>query len=284
MRAGARGGRMVFRSAEEGWPVGGGGHAAMPSATEVLDRFYSVRLGVSLSDLKPGQVGVAMCDRGTYAERGFGFVRLLWVMQLGDRAAASVHPAALGEVARLAWGRKPEEMLKDDFVSPAWQALQRALPGVAMGGGETSVICYHPGGAEAVPCDGEVRALTPADTGKRIGEHAFMSAAEHPSAARGEAFGVFVGGGVVGEIITHEPPVAEMAHLVAEDGIGVAEEYRGRGYGKALLAAWTREMQARGRVCVHSTSVSNVASVALGKSVGYVEYARARAVTWREEE
>jgi len=275
---------MGFRSGEGGCPVGGGGHATMPGATEVLDRFYSVRLGVSLPDLKAGQVGVGTCDRRTYAERGYGFVRLLWVMHLGDRAAASVHPAALAEVARLAWGRKPEEMLQDDFVSPAWQAVQRALPGVAMGGGETSVICYHPGGVEAVPCDGEVRALTPADTDKRIGEHAFMSAAEHPSAARGEAFGVFVEGGMVGEVITHEPPVAEMAHLVAEDGIGVAEEYRGRGYGKALLAAWTREMQGKGRVCVHSTSVDNAASIRLAESVGYVEYARGRAVTWREAE
>jgi ribosomal protein S18 acetylase RimI-like enzyme len=256
----------------------------MPGATEVLDRFYSVRLGVSLPDLKAGQVGVGTCDRRTYAERGFGFVRLLWVMQFGDRAAVSVHPAALADVARLAWGRKPEEMLQDDFVSPAWQALQRALPGVAMAGGGMSVICYHPGGAEAVPCEGEVRALAPGDTDKRTGEHPYMSAAEHPSAARGEAFGVFVGEGLVGEIITHEPPVAEMAHLVAEDGIGVAEEYRGRGYGKALLAAWTRDMQARGRVCVHSTSVGNAASLGLAKSVGYVEYARGRAVTWGEGE
>lgn len=111
-----------------------------------------------------------------------------------------------------------------------------------------------------------------------------MSAAEHPSAQRGEAFGLFIGTQAVGEIITHEPPVAEMAHLVAEDGIGVAEEHRGRGHGKALLAAWTREMQVRGRVCVHSTSISNVASVALAKAVGYLEYARARGVTWGEPE
>lgn len=256
----------------------------MSDTREVLDRFYSVRLGVSLSDLKPGQVGVGTCDRRTYAERGYGFVRLLWVMHFGDRAAASVHPAALAEVARLAWGRKPEEMLQDDFVSPAWQALQRALPGVAIEGGGAGVSYYHPGGAEAVPCDGEVRALAPEDTDKRTGEHPYMSAAEHPSAARGEAFGMFVGEGLVGEIITHEPPVAEMAHLVASDGIGVAEQYRGRGYGKALLGAWTRDMQGQGRVCVHSTSVENAASIGLAESVGYVEYARGRAVTWREGE
>ena len=256
----------------------------MPDARDVLDRFYSIRLGVSLPDLKAGQVGVGTCDRRTYAERGYGFVRLLWVMQFGDRAAVSAHPSALAEVARLAWGRKPEEVLQDDFVSPAWQALQRALPGVAIGGGGAGVTYWHPGGAEAVPCDGEVRALAPGDTDKRAGEHPYMSAAEHPSAARGEAFGVFAGEGLVAEIITHEPPVAEMAHLVANDGIGVAEEYRGRGYGRALLAAWTREMQARGRVCVHSTSVDNATSIALAESVGYVEYARGRAVTWSEGE
>ena len=251
----------------------------MLGAMGVLGRFYSVRLGVSVPDLKAGQVGVATCDRRTYAERGFGFVRLLWVVDFGDRVAVSVHPAALVDVVRLAWGRKPQEMLQDDFVSPACQALQRSLRGVAMGTGEMSVICYHPGRAEAAPCDGEVRALTPAVMDRETRGGGFVSAAEHPSAQRGEAFGLFIGTQAVGEIITHEPPVAEMAHLVAEDGIGVAEEHRGRGHGKALLAAWTREMQVRGRVCVHSTSISNVASVALAKAVGYLEYARARGVT-----
>ena len=254
----------------------------MPGAREALDRFYSVRLGVSLADLKPGQVGAGTCDRRTYAERGLGFVRLLWVMHFGDRAAVSVHPSALAEVARLAWGRKPEEMVQDDFVSPACQALQRALPGVAMGTGEMSVICYHPGGAEAAACDGEVRALTPADKDRWAGDRRYMSAAEHPSAERGEAYGVFVEGRLVGDIMTHDPSVTEMAGLIAEDGIEVCEAYHRRGYGRALLSTWTQEMQAKGRVCVHSTSISNVASIGLAESVGYVEYARARGVTWRE--
>jgi L-amino acid N-acyltransferase YncA len=111
-----------------------------------------------------------------------------------------------------------------------------------------------------------------------------MSAANDPSVERGEALGVFVGGKVVANVITHEPSVAEMAHLVAEDGIEVADAYQRRGYGKAVLSAWTCDMQAKGRVCVHSTSSDNLASIGLAKSVGYVEYARTRSVSYAPPE
>jgi ribosomal protein S18 acetylase RimI-like enzyme len=125
-----------------------------------------------------------------------------------------------------------------------------------------------------------VRPVTAADEEHWVGERLFWRAADHPSAQRGEAFGLFLGDKLIAELITHDPAVAEMAHLIATDGIEVSGEYRGQGHGKALLAHWTREMQARGRVCIHSASAANTASIALAKSVGYVEYARVRGVTY----
>jgi len=250
----------------------------MIDAKTILDRFYSLRLGVCLPDLKPGQVAVATCDRRTYAGLGYGFVRLLWVFHFRDHAAVSIHPAALAEVSRLAWRRTPDEVIADEFVAATAKALA-ILPGVSGDAGGGSVIFYHPGDVEPVTCDGEVRALTPADGDRWAGTRVYAGAADHPSAERGEAFGISLGARVIAEVITHEPSVAEMAHLIAEDGIEVAEAYQRRGYGKAVLAAWTREMQAKGRVCVHSTSSDNVASIALAKSVGYLEYARTRVVT-----
>jgi len=244
---------------------------------DVVDRFFSIRTGVSIPDLKPGQVGVGTCDRRTYAELGFGFTRLLWVLGFGDRAAVSVHPAALAEVSQLAWGKTPDEVMGDDFVTQAGDALRASLPSAALHMREDSVVMfYHPGDAPAVPCGGCIRALTAGDRAKWVGDPARMTGTEHPGTARGETFGVLVEDKLVAEVITHEPSVAEMAHLIAEDGIGVAEAYRRRGYGKALLAFWTREMQARGRVCLHGTSPGNAASVALARSVGYVEYCRKR--------
>jgi len=248
-------------------------------ARATIDRFMSIRTGISVADLKQGQVGVATCDRRTYAELGYGFTRLLWALHLGDRALVSVHPAALAEVSRLAWSQDPDIMLSEEFMRRTHAAVASALPEVPLdsppkGPSAVGIKLYHPGGATEVAGDGEVRPLTAADKDKWPGPRLYMAAADHPCAARGEAFGLFLGDICVAEVMTHEASVAEMAHLIAEDGIEVVEGYRGRGYGKALFAAWTREMQRRGRACLHGTSLENVASIKLARSIGYVEYAR----------
>jgi len=251
---------------------------------DVVDRLYSARLGVSLADLKPGQVAVAASERRTHAERGYGIVFLLWVMHFGNRAVVSVHPAGGSEVARLAWRAKAEDVLKDEFCEGACAAVRGALeePDLRVGG--LDVCFYHEGNAEVFQCDGEVRRATRADRDRWAGERRFTPAADHPSAARGDAFSLVISEGTVGDIVTHEPSVAEMANVIAEDGIEIAKPFRGRGYGKVLLSHWTQVMQDQGRVCLHSTSVGNEASVALARSVGHVEYARSRFVVWRASE
>jgi len=178
-------------------------------------------------------------------------------------------------------------VLSEEFMRRTHAAVASALPGAALGSppkGSLGIKLYHPGDAPEVESDGEVRLLTAADVAKWPGPRAYMAAGEHPCAARREAFGLFVRGMSVAEVMTHDPSVAEMAHLIAEDGIEVAEGYRRRGYGRAILAAWTREMQSRGRVCVHGTSVENVASVELARSVGYVEYARNWSISYSPPE
>jgi GNAT superfamily N-acetyltransferase len=243
---------------------------------ETIDHYHSIRLGVRLADLKPGQVAVATSDHRTFAERGYGYFRLLWAIHLGDRAAVSVHPAALGEVSRLALRIEPDGVLADEFCDPACAALQSALDEPDLVPETVDICMYHPGEADAFECDGEIRPATLASKDAWVGERRFWAAADHPSASRGEAFSLWVGEKVVADIITHEPSVAEMADLIAEDGIEVSDQFRGRGYGKALLSYWTREMQQRGRVCLHSTSTDNAASLAVARSVGYVEYAKSR--------
>jgi GNAT superfamily N-acetyltransferase len=257
-------------------------------ARMIVDRFISIRTGVSVSDLKRGQLGVATCDRRTYAELGYGFVRLLWAIHLGDRALVSVHPAALAEVSRLVWGRGPDAVLSGEFMAQVHGAVSSALPDAPLGDppkgpDDVGIKLYHPGNAPDLASDGAVRLLTAADRDKWPGPRESMPAATLPCAARGEAFGLFLGRLCVGEVMTHEPSVAEMAHLIAEDGIVVAEDYRRRGYGRAVLAAWTREMQRRGRVCLHGTSLQNVASVGLARSICYVEYARNWSVSFATE-
>lgn len=248
---------------------------------DIVDQYQSIRLGVRLPDLRPGEVAVATSDHTTFAERGYGFVRLFWAMSLGDRAAVSVHPAALAEVSRLALRIDPEGVLGDEFCENACTALQSALGEPDLRPGALDICMYHPGEAEVFESDGEIRAATPAARDAWVGEREFWAAADHPSAVRGEAFSLWLGEQVAAEIITHESCVAEMAGLIAEDGIEVSEQFRGRGYGKAILSYWTREMQQRNRVCLHSTSAGNAASLALARSVGCVEYARSRFVVLR---
>jgi L-amino acid N-acyltransferase YncA len=250
---------------------------------DIIDRYQSIRLGVRLADLRPGQVAVATSDHTTFAERGYGFVRLWWAIHLGDRAAVSVHPAALAEVSRLALRINPEGVLTDEFCNTACAALQSALDEPNLRPEGVDICMYHPGEAGLVEREGEIRPATAAGKDKWVGERSAWAAADHPSAARGEAFSLWLGEQVVADIITHEPSVAEMADLIAEDGIEVSAEFRGRGYGKAILSYWTREMQKQGRVCLHSTAANNGASLALARSTGYIEYARSRSVVWRRD-
>ena len=251
------------------------------NALDTVHRYHSLRLGVSLADLQAGQVAVATSPRRTIAERSYGFISLAWVLSIGDRAAVSVHPAALSDVSRLAWNVKPEDVLGDDFCGRARDAIGIALVISDLPVSGEDIALYHPGDATVVPTDGEVRPVTEADKQRWVGQRQFWHAGEHPSAERGEAFGVFIGNQLVADVITHDPTVAEMAHLVAEDGIEVSEGFRRQGYGKALLSFWTAEMQRRGRVCIHHAAAGNEASVALARSVGYLEYARSRFVTRR---
>jgi GNAT superfamily N-acetyltransferase len=253
----------------------------MDTASDIAGRFHSIRLGLSLADLKPGQVAVSCSARRTWAERGYDYLRPLWIIESGGRAVISVHPAAAAEVSRLAWGLPPAQVMEDTFCDQAAAALRTALSGVPPGGLEHDVTLYHPANARPIPIDAEIRPLCPADMGRWASARLNMWAPQHPSAQRGEAFGVAIGDKVIAWLVTHDPAVTQMAHLIAEDAIETAEEYRGRGYGKALLAFWTCEMQAKGRVCLHSASIDNAASLALARSVGYVEYAHSRFLLYR---
>ena len=240
----------------------------MPDARQTVDRWFSIRLGVSVGDLKPGEVAVATCERDT-----------LWVVDFGDRAVVQTRRAALEVMSRLASASRPDHVTRDEFCGDLVAGLRACHPAVTWEVWGTKVYFYHPGHAALVATDGEIRRLTPADVGKWVGHRLGASGADQPGVVPGEAWGLFLGDRLIGEVVTHHTSGADMAHLVVEDGIEVTEEYRGRGYGKALLAAWTRKMQVRGRVCIHSTAADNAASLAVARAVGYVEYARRRRIT-----
>ena len=79
-------------------------------------------------------------------------------------------------------------------------------------------------------------------------------------------------------ILNKEGKIASLCHssrntpLAAEAGVETLERYRGRGYGKAVVASWARAVRAEGRTPLYSTSWDNGPSQALARSLGLTLY------------
>jgi len=48
--------------------------------------------------------------------------------------------------------------------------------------------------------------------------------------------------------------------------------YRGRGYANTVVAAWARDILATGRMPLYSTSWQNLASQAVARKLGLIQY------------
>lgn len=124
--------------------------------------------------------------------------------------------------------------------------------------------------------DGNVRALTPSDErdvgdlrsscGSEEWEHSALSAAE-------TRFGYFCANRLVA--------VAGLDQWSAEaGGPGVLShpEYRGRGYGTAVVSAVVERALAAGKLLLYQTLLEYVAAVGIARRLGFREYARHIAV------
>ena len=58
----------------------------------------------------------------------------------------------------------------------------------------------------------------------------------------------------------------------AEAGANTLEEYRGRGYAPAVVAAWARAVRLEGRIPLYSTSWDNLPSQSVARKLGLVLY------------
>ena len=61
---------------------------------------------------------------------------------------------------------------------------------------------------------------------------------------------------------------ARRSEVAAEAGVETAAEYRGRGLGSRITAAWARMIRQSGRLPLYSTSWTNASSLALAKRLG----------------
>lgn len=65
---------------------------------------------------------------------------------------------------------------------------------------------------------------------------------------------------------------ARLTERVAEAGVNTLEGYRGRGYAPAVVTAWAHAIRASGRIPLYSTSWDNLASQAVARKLGLVQY------------
>jgi hypothetical protein len=74
-------------------------------------------------------------------------------------------------------------------------------------------------------------------------------------------------------VIEEEHPVsvcfcARRSNVAAEAGLETVREFRGRGFGSRVTAAWALAIRSSGRLPVYSTSWSNEASLAVARRLG----------------
>lgn len=84
-------------------------------------------------------------------------------------------------------------------------------------------------------------------------------------------FGIFKDGKLVS--VTDSPFVPYIPDIITEPGINTLEEYRRKGYAKAVCAAFIKSATDRGKVPIWSCRHSNLASARLAESLGYLEFA-----------
>ncbi len=65
---------------------------------------------------------------------------------------------------------------------------------------------------------------------------------------------------------------ARLTARAAEAGVETVAAYRGRGYAPAVVAAWARAIRASSRIPLYSTSWDNLASRAVARKLGLVQY------------
>jgi hypothetical protein len=247
----------------------------MNKAREVIDHYFSVYLGLSVSQVKPGEVVPVSCKRRQKPEVGWGYAVAIWAQVFRGRAVISVPPGLFLALRRLL-AERPTPLQLSTLV---WRKKMGSLLGREEIGGLQRVLYCDEKQLQPFRIP-ECRRLRVSDVGRFVEMKLHLNPNCDPDAlARdikrnitdGIAFGVFLKGKLVS--VSDAPAIGPMHDEIEEVGVETSPNCLRRGYGKAVVSATTRAIWDLGRIPICRCSSKNDASNRLARHVGYVKYA-----------
>ncbi|HOF89013.1 MAG TPA: GNAT family N-acetyltransferase [Armatimonadota bacterium] len=237
--------------------------------------FYSRSAGYPLGTLPAGRITVA----GLAAREPAPRRSVLSAHVFHDRALLTVPPQLVGCLEKMCQPLASSSCLLDGDVREMLQEILRQtygdrLPLSCYAG--VKLYCdaagFHP------IADSHVCRITRENASQVIEA---LQGVDIPSDAAylladGTAFAYFLDEQPVAFAGTH--PVGDMAANIGNVMVGTLEAFRRRGYGRAVVAATTHALIARGRTAVYGTDEVNTASINTARSVGYRSFCRVFAV------
>ncbi|MEW6752847.1 MAG: GNAT family N-acetyltransferase [Candidatus Latescibacterota bacterium] len=236
--------------------------------TDTVARFYSQRACYPLETLAAGRVTVA---EPTVPPDG-ALPWVLWVAVLSDRAVLVAPGDFAPTLRRAVRGRAPGELMEPDCLADlSARCAALAGEGTTLEPYLGRKCCCDAGRLRAVR-NTNVRQLTPANAPQAMRRPQPVGIPNDTAylLADDAAFAYYLGHEPVAFAGTH--PVGAFSDRLGNVMVGTLQAHRGRGFGRAVVAATTQALVTGGRVAVWGMAHDNAAAARTAASVGYEQY------------
>jgi len=239
---------------------------------QLIDQYHAVCLGVSQTRLRTRAIHVEESSRRLRQEASYGFTHVLWWMDFGEEGSAvSVPPGCKGVVASYIDPAMGRDALGQDRLDRLVARLNQYL-GRTNGPRITRAIrdqVYACSAATLKP--GADAALTIMLRGTGFPRADGLGSPDHCFPG-GIAYGVLQDQKVVA--IAYARRSGIMEDRIGDLAVETAPAYRGRGFGKAAVAAVVRHLCDKGGEACYRCAPDDIASAATARAVGFVPYAQ----------
>jgi GNAT superfamily N-acetyltransferase len=238
-----------------------------PLTGSTIDAFWAAHFGCTIQSLlAPGTRALPHAAMEGY-QGAFLFCR-------GSACLVSAPPALVATAARAIAGRAPQELVQTEFLSGVFGSdIERVIGPAWLGYADPTD--FRPAPLEAV------RLLEPDDERalRRLAEECDATEWEHSGLEfdRPPVYGCFRGSEIA-SAAGYELWGEKIAHV----GVVTHPVHRGQGFGKAVVSGIAGHALRDGLIAQYRTLQSNLASMAIGRVLGFREYAVTLAVRFRE--